>query len=75
MDQDMFLYDDDSGSVHQLNGGAAMVWMLCDGSRDLMSMAEEIASTNNMSASDVLSDVRETVSQFHTLGLLDDAKA
>ncbi len=75
MDQDMFLYDEHTGTVHQLNGGAAMVWLLCDGSRDLMSMAEEIASTSNMSTTDVLPDVRETVSQFQTLGLLDDAKA
>ena len=52
-----------------------MVWMLCDGSRDLMSIAEEIASTSNMTTTDVLPDVRETVSQFRTLGLLDEAKA
>lgn len=75
MDQDMFLYDEHSGTVHQLNGGAAMIWLLCDGSRNLMGIAEEIASTGELSAIDVLPDVQETIAQFDNLGLLEESRA
>ena len=69
--QHLFLYDENSGDVHELNGGAAITWFLCDGTRDEKMIAEEIADACNISEQQVLSQVQSTVAQFHELGLLE----
>ena len=70
IDKRLFLYDDSSGDVHALNGGAAMVWLLCDGTRDLESIAREITSYFELPGQEVLVQVQEAVVQFQELGLL-----
>ena len=69
MGQALFLYDDDSEIVYTLNSGAAMIWLLCDGSRDVRSIAKEIAVTDTLSEKEVLHHVQETVEQFQSFGL------
>jgi len=73
VDQEIFLYDPsgDSDTVHCLNSGAAVIWLLCDGTRDVESMAREIAVTYSLPEAQVLAEVQETVAQFQALGLLE----
>lgn len=71
LDQELFLYDEATGTVHQLNSGAAMVWYLCDGTRDLKGIAEEIALASDVPAQDVMAEVQKTVAEFQALGLLE----
>jgi len=73
VDQEVFLYDPsrDSDAVHCLNSGAAVIWLLCDGTRDVEGMASEIAATYSLPEEQVLAEVQETVAQFDTLGLLE----
>ena len=73
MGQELFLFDgeDIRCAVHTLNSGAALIWMLCDGSRDLDDMAQEIAGAYDLSPQEVLSHVQKTVAQFQSLGLLE----
>ena len=71
IDQELFLYDESSGVVHSLNGGAALVWFLCDGTRNAASIAEEIADTFSLQNLEVLADVREALAKFQELDLLE----
>ena len=68
--QELFLYDQTKGEVHTLNSGAAMVWLLCDGSRNLEDISAEIASVNGLSEDETLPQVREAVAQYEELGRL-----
>ncbi len=67
----LFLYDERTGDIQTLNGGAAVVWLLCDGIRDLPSIANEIASYFELPEQEVLYQVQEAVGQFQELGLLE----
>ncbi len=69
--EQLFLCDDSSGEVHMLNGGAAAVWLLCDGTRDLESIANEIASYFELPGQEALDQVQEAVVQFQEVGLLE----
>jgi hypothetical protein len=69
--EELFLYDDATGAVHTLNSGAAMVWLLCDGQRDVVEISQEIAIAGNLPPEQVLPQVREAVAQFQSLGLLE----
>ena len=73
IDQELFLFDseDSSCTVHTLNGGAALIWYLCDGARDVQSIAHEIATYFDRSEQEVLPDVRAAVARFHELSLLE----
>ena len=69
---ELFLYDRNNGeAVHCLNGGAAMIWFLCDGTRSVAAMAAEIAAISDVSPQQVLVEVQETVVQFKALHLLE----
>lgn len=68
---ELFLYDESNGAVHTLTSGAAMIWLLCDGHRDLESISQEIGLVSNLPAEQVLPQVVETVSEFRSLGLLE----
>jgi Coenzyme PQQ synthesis protein D (PqqD) len=54
-----------------LNSGAAMVWLLCDGNRDLGEISRQISSAGSLPQEQVLLQVQETVAQFQALGLLE----
>ena len=71
--EELFLFDaeDSSCVVHTLNGGAALIWYLCDGTRGLESMAHEIATCFDRKEQEVLPDVRAAVASFHQLSLLE----
>ena len=73
IDQDLCLFDvgNSENPVHILNGGAALVWYLCDGEHELERIASQIAITFAHPYEEVLTDVRETVHQLRTLGLVE----
>ena len=68
--EELFLYDEANGSVHTLNSGAAMVWLLCDGTKDLEGISAEITTVSGLSKEDALAMVQKTVGKFRDLGLL-----
>lgn len=69
---ELFLYDESTGGIHTLNSGAAIIWLLCDGMRDLDTIAAEIGSASLIPTDSVLPQVIEIVAQFDTLGLLEE---
>ena len=72
LDQELFLYNhNDQNTMHCLNSGAAVIWFLCDGTRDSESIASEIAAAYDVPLQQALTDVRETLMQFQALGLLE----
>jgi len=69
---ELFLYDRNNGGVvHCLNGGAAIIWFLCDGTRNVAVMAAEIATISELPEQQILVEVQETVTQFRALDLLE----
>lgn len=71
----LFLYDQNQDLVYQLNDGAAVVWLLCDGQRDLHSIADEIGDTYGIPREQALADALVAVEQFQQLGLLDPVQS
>ena len=69
--QQLFLYDESTEDVHTLSSGAALVWLLCDGERDMESIVREIASYFELPEQDALAFVQEAVSLFQEQGLLE----
>lgn len=70
--EEVFLYDSEVGeNVHCLNSGAALIWLLCDGTRKLEDIAGELATSFYLSEEQVLSEVQDTVIQLMTIGLLE----
>ena len=73
LDDELFLInpDDATTAVHCLNGGAALIWLLCDGTRDVETIVDEISSAFDLPADEVLDDVRKTVAHLESLRLLE----
>ena len=66
----LFLYEGEDNLVYQLNDGAAVVWLLCDGEKNVESIAREIGETYALPPQSALVAVGEAVAQFQSLGLL-----
>ena len=72
----LFLYENSNGDeIHCLNGGAAIIWLLCDGNRDMHEIAREISEEFDLPQERTLAEVHETVAQFQFLNLLESAAA
>ncbi|MFV2044823.1 MAG: PqqD family protein [Anaerolineales bacterium] len=70
--QEVFVYDPSNGDeVLRLNSGAALIWLMCDGSRDLSAIADELASEFELSETELLGDVEQAVEQFEELELVE----
>ena len=70
--KEVFIYDHKNGDeVYVLNSGAALIWLLCDGSRDVESIAGELSEAFERPKGEVLGEVQETVEQFKTLNLVE----
>lgn len=70
--QEVFIYDHKNGDeVHVLNSGAALIWLMCNGSRDVTGIAGELAEAFDLPVGKVLSEVMATVEQFETLNLIE----
>jgi hypothetical protein len=75
IDDEVFLYPHHSDQVHVLNSGAALIWMLCDGVRDIAGIATELAAGFGIPYQQTLHDVRQTVAHLQTLGVLEPESA
>ena len=69
--QQLFLYDESTEDVHTLSSGAALVWLLCDGERDVESMVRDVASYYELPEPDALDLVQEAVALFQEQELLE----
>ena len=68
----LFVYEGGGGdTVHCLNGGAAIVWLLCDGEKDTAEIAKQISDEFELSLDQTLSDVQEAIERFQSLNLLE----
>ena len=69
---EIFLYDSvNDDAVYRLNDGAAAIWMLCDGSRNLDEIVHEITSGYQLDYEEVWAQVQITVENFQQLNLLE----
>ena len=68
----LFVFDEGTGVTHELNSGAAIIWFLCDGERDLKAIASELVREYKLSMAQALADVQRAVSEFQALGILDN---
>jgi Uncharacterised nucleotidyltransferase/Coenzyme PQQ synthesis protein D (PqqD) len=67
---DFILHDPRTDTVHRLNSVAAIIWQLCDGTRDRFAIFTEIADIFGQSPSDVAGDVDEILVRFMDAGLV-----
>ena len=75
IEKEVFIYDHaSSDEVHNLNSGAAVIWLLCDGTRDVKSIASTIAKEFDLAGNQVLQEVEATVEYFGTLNLLENGQ-
>jgi hypothetical protein len=70
---EVMLFAEGRQVVHTLNVSAWAIWGLCDGSRSVSAIANELAADLRRAPEELLPDVLETVARLGSLGLLDDA--
>lgn len=64
------LYDDRSGTVIHLNGSAAAVWMLLDGTLDIGALVGELAQIFEVAGDAIRPDVEAALAHFAAQDLL-----
>jgi len=72
VDDEKVILDRDGEHIHQLNATASFIWDLCDGSREISTIAEELGDAFGVDADSTLKDVSDVLSQFSELGLLEE---
>jgi PqqD family protein of HPr-rel-A system len=65
------LIDEQSGSVHVVNGTAAQLWELCDGDPTVGELVDSIARVYELAREAVRDDVERMIVTFRELGLLE----
>jgi pyrroloquinoline quinone biosynthesis protein D len=65
------LIDPHTDEAHVLNGSAARLWQLCDGERTIEGLAAEFGAIYDLTAADVIEDVREVVAELAKLKLIE----
>lgn len=70
-DAEMLLMSEGRQVVHTLNASAWAVWDLCDGTRTVVAIAEEVGALLKRPPAELLDDIRATVQQLGSLALLD----
>ncbi len=68
--EEAVLYDRRSGRAHLINGAAARLWDLCEGSPELDELAQAFGAVHALPAAAERDDVAATVADFRSLGLL-----
>ncbi|MGQ0551675.1 MAG: HPr-rel-A system PqqD family peptide chaperone [Planctomycetota bacterium] len=64
------LHDPATGQVHFLNESAALIWELCDGTRTVSDITQEVARLYARPVELVASDVDRVVAELRASGLL-----
>ncbi len=70
LDDELVVYDADSGRSYVLNPTAACIWELCDGLHSLPAIAQQLCVAFAIPYERALDDVRELIDDFHAAGLL-----
>jgi hypothetical protein len=70
LEDDLILHDPKTGSVVCLNLVAGLVWDLCDGSHDPLTITAEIASMFQKPSGEVGPDVQAILHEFSEKGLV-----
>ena len=68
--EEMVLYDSNTEMGYSLNGSARKIWDLCDGKRSLTVICSEIAKELQIDAELLRDDVKTTIYELASLGLL-----
>ena len=73
LDGETLLYTADEQAIHILNPTAHRIWELCDGEHTVEDMAQTLQETFFIRKEyDVIRDVRRTLEEFVTKGLLKE---
>jgi len=64
------LLDQEKAIAFALNVTAALMWSHCDGQHTIEEIAEIIAETSSLPPDHITEDVKQTINNFHTHGLL-----
>ena len=67
---EVLVHDHRHGKIHVLNGSAATVLQLCDGSRDLDAIVRDAGGEGHEGAR---GDIASIIEQFRSLGLIQPA--
>ena len=70
IDDDHFLRNEDDDSIFLLNQTAFNIWELCDGSRSLNSIIDELSKKYGIQASQMSGNVHKIIDEFMDLGLI-----
>lgn len=65
------LYSSECGKALSLNSSAKAVWELCDGSRTIVEISQELGKRFGCSGTELLSDVITAISEFQKLSFLE----
>ena len=71
LDGEAVVYDEASGSLHQLNRSATVVWGLCDGRTTVDVIAADVADTFGLPIEEILPQVLDTIETFAGAELLE----
>ena len=70
LDDELVLYEPESGQAHVLNPTAAHIWTLCDGERTVEAVSEALAAAYGVDYARASADVRTLISGLVEAGLL-----
>ena len=70
MGVELLLYPPGGESAHALSPSARIVWELCDGTRTIEQMCDELAPDVGRPAAELVTDVTVAIDRFNELGLL-----
>ena len=74
VNEEWVVWDESKGCFHLLNVTARLVLEACDGSQNVVTIAELLAQKNqDISLETVINDVKELVSDFYEKGIVIDS--
>ncbi|HEX9246430.1 MAG TPA: PqqD family protein [bacterium] len=71
LDDELLVYVPRSEIAFTLNRSAVAIWELCDGTRTVEEITEELGQCLGRSRTTLLTDVMRGVNRLHELGLLE----
>ncbi|HTD45866.1 MAG TPA: PqqD family protein [bacterium] len=71
LDEELLVYVPRSEKAFTLNRSAVAIWELCDGTRTVEEITEELGQCLGRSGTALLTDVIQGITRLHELGLLE----
>jgi pyrroloquinoline quinone biosynthesis protein D len=69
--EELLVYDPRSETAYALNRSAVAIWLLCDGTRTVEEITNELGQFVGLSGAALLPDVIQGVTRLHESGLLE----